>query len=144
MGENGLFVDGAAERGSLHRLRSAVFEALAYHMSVQGLRECLMCALPQEGARPIWLEKAKGDVISVGKCYSLRGLFTLISRTHGHTIHFAHTHADALTLCSHARIQTHTPSSAVQGLSGQLVMVHRVTDNKLKSTHRLLSLVGLC
>lgn len=83
-----------------------------------------VCVAARRGKTDL-VGEGTGDVISGGECYTSERTFTLISHTHNYAIHFVHTHADAPALCSRTHIQTHTWCSAVQGLSGELVMVHR-------------------
>lgn len=58
-------------------------------MPVQGLHECLiwvvMCLCAARRSMTDLVGEDQKDVISIGKCYSLRGLFTLINRTHTNT-----------------------------------------------------------
>lgn len=84
----------------------------------------MFVCVQQERAWPIWYEKGK-DVISIGKCYRLRGLFMVISHTHTHT--HANTQSNLFTpKFEHTPGQEHLHTlTIVRGLSDNLVMVHR-------------------
>lgn len=97
-----------------------------------------MTALVGEGER---------DVISIGKCYHLRGLFTLISLMHTNKQSILYTPIQ--TLLPFALIHTFRHTVGPQwGRDYQTNLLwyteSSLTDNKAKSTHHLLSLASLC
>lgn len=114
-GQNGLFVDSVAgKRGSYSGLDALCLECLHFTC----LPQCFICVFmyacvcvaARRGKTDLVGEGIR-DVISVGKCYSLRET-VYAYQTHTHTIHHVHTHR-------HCCPPTHTQASMVQGLPEQ-------------------------
>lgn len=93
-----------------------------------------MCVCAARSGTTDLVGEGKRDVISIGKFYSLRGVFMLIGHTHTNIRSILYTPMQTLMPYWCRDYQTnvlwYTESS--------------LTDNKLKSTHHLLSLVCIC
>lgn len=143
MGKTTCLLTVQLKRGSLDWFISAAFRVFTYRMPAQGLYECMYVYVCCCCCKTDFPGEGQGDVISVGKCYSLRGLFTLISHTHEDAIHYVHAHADALTLLHSCT--THTWFSLGRDYQADLLWYTESSlEDKLKCTHQLLSLVWLC
>lgn len=115
-------------------------------MPVQGLHECLiwvvMCLCAARRSMTDLVGEDQKDVISIGKCYSLRGLFTLINHTQTNT---------QSIMCTPMQTQSpFAPEHPCRHFSraGIIRQTCYGTQNAVwqinTSTHHLLQLVCLC